>query len=664
MFWGMVTAGVVLAMGLVLTVTMVVVSWWFRKPDEPVKNGPGPVAAGRTFGRAEDAPRVANDPPQDANPPQRVPAYGSNAPPQHFQRPAGPPSAIVAPPNANAPQQGGDAQARPPYPMTPGYGSGPMPRFQPPPESLPQGIRPGFPYQPPGVQPPGGQPNGPFLAGQDAFAGWLQDLEVAKADAASQRKDILVLFTGSDWCGWSQKLAKEVLSQPLFQTRAGESFVFVFVDFPRTEQGKAKVQNLVRNARLQEEFDVRGYPTVVLTDARGQPYAKEGYKEGGANKYLDRLAELQKRREQRDRLLEAVTAARGADKLQAAKEALKFLGENDLVGFYGSLLSEWLELARKFDAKNERGFNECFFEVDWLMQVVRSDSKDANRLVERVGLLADWKKRCKFKDANRGARLHLIAAKLLYNADKDEEAVKYLQEALAYKPTNPDLVRAIRKGLDSLGKGSGETRMAQGTGFVVASGGYIMTNRHVVEGAAQLFVRLEKIEKPVAAELVDKHPTRDIALIRIKVPKGVTLKPLPVAGKRQASRGQQVAAFGYPLGNTFGSGIKLTTGVISATPEAGTHDMYMLDARINPGNSGGPICDSSGSVLGMVTAKSFIEENIDSYGMAIPATELEAFLKKTLPTYKPRAANQKKMPWDEVDRLVSPSVLMVLNKRK
>jgi YD repeat-containing protein len=62
----------------------------------------------------------------------------------------------------------------------------------------------------------------------------------------------------------------------------------------------------------------------------------------------------------------------------------------------------------------------------------------------------------------------------------------------------------------------------------------------------------------------------------------------------------------------------------------------------------------------MITAKSFSGGRIDSYGMALPAQDLEAFLKKHLKEYKPASGEKTRLAWNEVDRLVSASVLMVL----
>jgi S1-C subfamily serine protease len=198
---------------------------------------------------------------------------------------------------------------------------------------------------------------------------------------------------------------------------------------------------------------------------------------------------------------------------------------------------------------------------------------------------------------------------------------------------------------------------------VVAPGGFILTNHHVVRKPGQVFVHPPDTKDLIPAEIIAEDADRDIALLRIKLPENLQLKPLSVAGKRNVRRGEQVAVFGYPLGISLGLGIKLNTGVVSATPERLNGDMFMLDAKVNPGNSGGPVCDPFGTVVGMVTAKSFGGDMVDSYGMAIPAPELDAFLNKVLEDYEPAEAGQKKMDWDDVDRRVSPSVVLIVNRR-
>jgi S1-C subfamily serine protease len=137
-----------------------------------------------------------------------------------------------------------------------------------------------------------------------------------------------------------------------------------------------------------------------------------------------------------------------------------------------------------------------------------------------------------------------------------------------------------------------------------------------------------------------------------------------VAGGAAVGRGQRVAAFGYPGGEAVGVGLKLTTGVISGVPERGTGQMLLLDVKVNPGNSGGPLCDPAGNVVGVVTAKSVGGFGVDSYGMAVPARDVEEFLKKHVKGYRSGAVHDRALPWNEVDRLVSPSVVMILNAKR
>src|SRR5207237_6155773 len=132
-------------------------------------------------------------------------------------------------------------------------------------------------------------------------------------------------------------------------------------------------------------------------------------------------------------------------------------------------------------------------------------------------------------------------------------------------------------------------------------------------------------KEPLFAEVIGGDEERDLALIQIKVADGIMLKPLNVPGERMVSRGEKVAAFGYPLGDKVGAGLKLTTGVVSGLPEKGNNNMLVLDAKVNPGNSGGPLCDAFGNVVGVVTAKSFSTRTVESYGMALPGSDLDAF---------------------------------------
>jgi thioredoxin-related protein len=144
---------------------------------------------------------------------------------------------------------------------------------------------------------------------------WTEDFAQAKATAAKEKKDLLLDFTGSDWCGWCIRLDKEVFAQPEYVKAAPKLFVHVKVDSPRKKRLSAEIN--AQNGELKKIYPIRGYPTIYLIDATGRPYAKTGYRKGGPKPYLANLKKLQAKRIRRDAALAA------AKKLQGLKKAEK-----------------------------------------------------------------------------------------------------------------------------------------------------------------------------------------------------------------------------------------------------------------------------------------------------------------------------------------------------
>ena len=170
-----------------------------------------------------------------------------------------------------------------------------------------------------------------------AAEGWLTDLDAAKKQAAAENKDILIDFTGSDWCGWCIKLDKEVFATDAF--KAQKDFVLVSLDFPRRKQLPAEQK--AKNDALAQAWGIQGFPTIILANAKGEPYASTGYRPGGPEQYLAHLAELRKQNTpegvkamaaDRQRQAEAGKAreARGA-KMRAAVEAKDFDAASKLI---------------------------------------------------------------------------------------------------------------------------------------------------------------------------------------------------------------------------------------------------------------------------------------------------------------------------------------------
>ena len=161
-----------------------------------------------------------------------------------------------------------------------------------------------------------------------------------------------------------------------------------------------------------------------------------------------------------------------------------------------------------------------------------------------------------------------------------------------------------------------QQRSGLGSGVVVSSSGYILTNNHVVEGADQIEVATNDGRK-LKAEVVGTDPESDLAVL--KVAAEAKLDPITFAQPRSLKVGDVVLA----IGNPFGVGQTVTMGIISATGrnQLGLNtyeDFIQTDAAINPGNSGGALVDASGNLIGINTAIFSKSGGSQGIGFAIP----------------------------------------------
>ena len=163
-------------------------------------------------------------------------------------------------------------------------------------------------------------------------------------------------------------------------------------------------------------------------------------------------------------------------------------------------------------------------------------------------------------------------------------------------------------------------RQAVGTGVIIDSSGYIVTNEHVIHDADDVRVHLAD-ERELKVDVVGRDPRLDIALLRIKGAQKLPAAPLGSSEKLRV--GEHVLA----VGNPFGLGHTVTLGIVSAkarTIGAGPYDDFIqTDASINPGNSGGPLFNGRGEVVGINTA---IRAGANGIGFAIPIDEVRDVL--------------------------------------
>ena len=125
-----------------------------------------------------------------------------------------------------------------------------------------------------------------------AKSGWGEDYEKALAQAKTEKKMVLLDFTGSDWCPWCIKLDKEVFATKEFQSYAKDNLILVEVDFPQSKSQEKKLKE--QNEKLQSQFGIQGYPTVVVLSAGGKKLGELGYEKGGPAAFISKLNALKK----------------------------------------------------------------------------------------------------------------------------------------------------------------------------------------------------------------------------------------------------------------------------------------------------------------------------------------------------------------------------------
>lgn len=191
--------------------------------------------------------------------------------------------------------------------------------------------------------------------------------------------------------------------------------------------------------------------------------------------------------------------------------------------------------------------------------------------------------------------------------------------------------------------GQSTTSSAAGTGVIVTADGYVLTNKHVVEGAKKIEIVTSDGTTYSDVTLVGTDPLNDVAFIKINNVRDLT--PAMLGDSKTLQTGQQVIAIGNALGqyhNTVTQGIISGTGrnLIAGDKSNSSYyerlsDMIQTDAAINGGNSGGPLLNGAGQVIGINTA---VYSDGNGIGFAIPISAVKGMLKTIINTGKAERA--------------------------
>ncbi len=179
--------------------------------------------------------------------------------------------------------------------------------------------------------------------------------------------------------------------------------------------------------------------------------------------------------------------------------------------------------------------------------------------------------------------------------------------------------------------GGSQTQQAQGSGFVYDTAGHIVTNQHVVDGAASISVRFWN-GATYKARLVGSDASTDVAVIDVDAPASL-LAPLTLGDSSKLAVGAGVVAIGSP----FGLEETVTSGIVSAlhrqmdAPNGFTiNDSIQTDAAINHGNSGGPLLSTQGKVIGVNAQIKSDSGGNDGVGFAIPSSTVRSIVSQLL----------------------------------
>jgi S1-C subfamily serine protease len=204
--------------------------------------------------------------------------------------------------------------------------------------------------------------------------------------------------------------------------------------------------------------------------------------------------------------------------------------------------------------------------------------------------------------------------------------------ASVYNKVSPSVVSITSQSATYSFFGGPETEEGAGTGMIISSNGYILTNKHVVPDGTQTVQVTTADGKQYTAQIVARDSNNDLAVIKINA---TGLTPVTLGNSNQIQVGDSVLAIGNALGQFQNS---VSSGIISGTKRTITagdssgfnissetlNGLLQTDAAINPGNSGGPLVDTAnGQVIGIDTAVSSDGEDI---GFAIPINQAKSFI--------------------------------------
>jgi serine protease Do len=205
----------------------------------------------------------------------------------------------------------------------------------------------------------------------------------------------------------------------------------------------------------------------------------------------------------------------------------------------------------------------------------------------------------------------------------DSKTQKYTYTSVDAVPdvieqVGPSVVAIIGKPESEPTRASDRFALAHGSGVIISTDGWIVTNAHVIENMKEIIILMHN-EKQFKPTKVYKDKASDLALLKVNA---TGLQAAAFADSDTVRAGETVIAIGTPV--SFSLRNSATVGVISGVNRSvnTTYRLLQTDAAINPGNSGGPLLNTQGEVVGINTLK-FVDISVDNTGFSIPSNTVK-----------------------------------------
>ena len=273
-----------------------------------------------------------------------------------------------------------------------------------------------------------------------AGKGWVDNVEEAVKTAQNEKKDLLLDFTGSDWCPPCMALNREVLSTESFISEWSKDFVLVELDFPNNKPQSDEIKRM--NNEWNQRFNIRGYPTIILADSSGLPYAQTVGYGGGPEAWQANLKKARELKTKRDEAFARAEKAQGIEKAKALDEGLSVL-DPAIVPAYEKQVDEIIAL----DADNSAGLKEKY-------QAIKDERENAKKQGEVIAFLQPLRELAEKGDHDGALKLvdeaitkfqpkgellqqlHLVKFQIQMAAQNPKAALQELDKAIAVAPNS------------------------------------------------------------------------------------------------------------------------------------------------------------------------------------------------------------------------------------